>query len=136
MTTLPTFIELLASLGLDEKAPPSQRHASPSSLRSSTSGPCSSSMECIPNTHSSIPPRELSLGSSPAIVIDAPDCTKIRSLGPSFRTRGARYAPYGAETVSIDRSKTFQTDLLSRQLRAVDLFGVAALLRWICHPST
>ncbi|KAH7344890.1 hypothetical protein B0J17DRAFT_19494 [Rhizoctonia solani] len=93
MTTLPTFIELLSSLGLDEKGSPPQRHGSPPSLRSSSG--CSSTIECA---RSSPPSREHSLGGSPAIVIDAPDAAKVRSLGPSFRARGARYAPYGAET--------------------------------------
>ncbi|KAF8708003.1 hypothetical protein RHS03_03963, partial [Rhizoctonia solani] len=93
MTTLPTFIELLASLGLDEKGSPPQRHGSPPSLRSSSSSP--NTIECA---RPSPPSREHSLGSSPAIVIDAPDSVKVRSLGPSFRSRGTRYAPYGAET--------------------------------------
>lgn len=90
MTTLPTFIELLSSLGLDEKGTPPPRGMS--------SGPDSNAMECTPSIQS---PREPIVGNSPAIVIDAPDCVKVRSLGPSFRTRGARYAPYGAETVSV-----------------------------------
>ncbi|CAE7232336.1 unnamed protein product [Rhizoctonia solani] len=92
MTTLPTFIELLSSLGLDEKGSPPQRHGSPPSLGSPSAG--SNTTEC---TRSSPPSREHSLGGSPAIVIDAPDAAKIRSLGPSFRSRGARYAPYGTE---------------------------------------
>ncbi|KAB5591446.1 Cystinosin [Ceratobasidium theobromae] len=90
MTTLPTFIELLSSLGLDEKGTPPPRGMS--------SGPDSNAMECTPSIQS---PREPIVGNSPAIVIDAPDCVKVRSLGPSFRTRGARYAPYGAETTGI-----------------------------------
>ncbi|CAE6408193.1 unnamed protein product [Rhizoctonia solani] len=93
MTTLPTFIELLASLGLDEEGSPPQRHGSPPALRNSSG--CSNTIECAQLLPS---PREHSLGGSPTIVIDAPDAAKVRSLGPSFRTRGARYAPYGAET--------------------------------------
>ncbi|CEL57823.1 hypothetical protein RSOLAG1IB_02567 [Rhizoctonia solani AG-1 IB] len=93
MTTLPTFIELLASLGLDEKGASPQRHGSPPSLRSSSGSP--NAIECA---RSSPPSREHSLGGSPAIVIDGPDSVKVRSLGPSFRARGTRYAPYGAET--------------------------------------
>ncbi|KDN50052.1 hypothetical protein RSAG8_01388, partial [Rhizoctonia solani AG-8 WAC10335] len=92
MTTLPTFIELLESLGLDEKGSPPQRHGSPPSLRSSSG--CSNTIECARSS----PSQEHSLGGSPTIVIDAPDAMKFRSLGPSFRTRGARYAPYGVET--------------------------------------
>ncbi|CAE6405473.1 hypothetical protein RSOLAG22IIIB_02292 [Rhizoctonia solani] len=93
MTTLPTFIELLASLGLDEKGSPPQRHGSPPSLRSSSGH--SGTMESAQLSPSS---REHSLGGSPTIVIDGPDSTKVRSLGPSFRARGPRYTPYGAET--------------------------------------
>lgn len=92
MTTLPTFIELLASLGLDEKRP--SQHGAPRSLHSASSS-SSSTLDYPADAHMS--PPEHSVSASPAIVIEAPDCLKVRSLGPSSRSRGARFTPYGAE---------------------------------------
>ncbi|KAG8791400.1 hypothetical protein FRC12_009279 [Ceratobasidium sp. 428] len=99
MTTLPTFIELLASLGLDENAPNhSPRRQTPhGSLHSASSSSSSSTVESPVDARMSPPPKEFPIGGSPAIVIDAPECLKVRSLGASSRSRGARFTPYGSE---------------------------------------
>ncbi|KAG9099766.1 hypothetical protein FS749_000437 [Ceratobasidium sp. UAMH 11750] len=97
MTTLPTFIELLASLGLDENRPnhSTRRHAPPGSLHSASSSSSSSMLESPVDARMS-PPKEFPIG-GPAIVIDAPECLKVRSLAASSRSRGARFTPYGSE---------------------------------------
>ncbi|KAG9126981.1 hypothetical protein FRC07_001145 [Ceratobasidium sp. 392] len=97
MTTLPTFIELLASLGLEENGSNrSPRHAPHGSVHSTSSSSSASTVESPVDARMS-PPKEFPVGGSPAIVIDAPDCLKMRSLGASSRTRGARFTPYGSE---------------------------------------
>ncbi|QRV76669.1 hypothetical protein RhiJN_04684 [Ceratobasidium sp. AG-Ba] len=112
MTTLPTFIELLASLGLDENAP-SHRRAPPGSMHSATSSSSSSTLESPVDIRMSPPPKEFHASNSPAIVIDAPDNLKARSLGVSSRARGARYTPYGSEVSGtyVRRPSVTATDM-------------------------
>ncbi|KAG8744825.1 hypothetical protein FRC10_009349 [Ceratobasidium sp. 414] len=113
MTTLPTFVELLASLGLDENRPnhPTRRHAPPGSLHSASSS-SSSTLGSPVDARQSPAPKDFPIG-GPAIVIDAPECLKVRSLGVSSRTRGARFAPYGSEVSGayVRRSSITATDM-------------------------
>ncbi|KAJ7179294.1 hypothetical protein C8R46DRAFT_1073281 [Mycena filopes] len=75
MTTLPSFVELMSSLGLDQSAAPAQEHESSSSPRSSPSS--------SPRMPSVTPPSPTKSRSSPS----------LRDAGAS-RNRLARYSPY------------------------------------------
>ncbi|CCM01692.1 uncharacterized protein FIBRA_03756 [Fibroporia radiculosa] len=121
MTTLPSFVELMASLGLDNSARPAtlDTHVGPAcfgshfhhSRTSSTSSSCSSFSSAPSGTVS--PPH-------PSITVDEPQSYSVsrRESSPSGRdweserrpVRVARYSPY-VPTISHTRKKSAPTIL-------------------------
>lgn len=103
MTTLPSFVELMASLGLENRPEPAaegvqSKHHSRSSSYSSSSSIPSDASSAISTPHSNI-----FTGSSPAIVVSQHEESPVeRDWEPEKRRcRMLRYSPYSPSIVSF-----------------------------------
>ncbi|KAH9943069.1 uncharacterized protein BXZ73DRAFT_74115 [Epithele typhae] len=103
MTALPSFIELMATLGIDDPTPEPSKLAAPHHSRSSSHSSTASTLSASSSNHKH---------SSPAIVVSALNGPEDSEMPADIRRSRAhtRYSPYGAISHSRKASMPISTE--------------------------